>query len=88
MDLISLEAAAFTLAAVLLIALAPGPGLRRSLLLAANGAFLYLFDPLAPLVFTATSLVGYGAARLAASGAHRARVWIASAPLVVPLFLP
>lgn len=88
MELISLDAALFTLAVVVGVALAPGLGLRRALLLLANGAFLYLFDPLAPLVFTATSLVGYGAARLAAGGAPTALVWITSAPLLVPLFLP
>ena len=88
MELISLDAAWFTLIAVLGVALAPTQGLRRALLLVANAAFLYLFDPLAPLVFTATALVGYGAARLAARGAPRALVVLASAPLLVPLFLP
>jgi alginate O-acetyltransferase complex protein AlgI len=88
MDLISLDALLFTSLVVGLVCLVRVPAARRATLLAANAAFLYLFDPLAPAVFLATSLLAYAAARLAAGGAHRAVVWLAALPLLVPLVLP
>lgn len=88
MELISLDAALFCAVVVAALALARQAALRRPLLLLANAAFLALFDPLAPVVFLSTSLLGYGAARLAASGARTWIVWAASAPLLLPLFLP
>jgi D-alanyl-lipoteichoic acid acyltransferase DltB (MBOAT superfamily) len=88
MDLISLDAVLFTALGVGLVCLVRVAAARRAALLAANAAFLYLFHPLAPAVFLATSLWAYGAARLAAGGAQRAVVWLAALPLLVPLFLP
>jgi alginate O-acetyltransferase complex protein AlgI len=87
-DLISVEAVLFVGAVVLALLLPLPATARRTLLLLANGAFLYLFHPLAPVLFLAVSLLGWYAARLAAGGASRARVVITSAPLLLPLFLP
>lgn len=88
MDLIGLPCAAFVAGTALAVALPlPARG-RRALLLAANAAFLWLFDPLAPALFLATSLLGYGAARLAARGAGASTLLLACLPLAVPLFLP
>jgi alginate O-acetyltransferase complex protein AlgI len=87
-DLIGLPCAAFVAGVALALALPlPGPA-KRALLLAANGAFLWFFDPLAPLLFLATSLLGYGAARLAARGAGAFTLALTCLPLAVPLFLP
>lgn len=88
MDLISLHAALFVGAAVVLVALPwPGPG-RRLLLLAANFAFLWAFDPLAPAIFLGVSLLGWLAAKRAAAGARLGELLLLGAPLLVPLFLP
>ena len=88
MDLIGLHAALFVAAAVVLVALPwPGP-VRRLLLLAANFAFLWSFDPLAPAIFLAVSLLGWFAARRAAAGASVLELVLIGAPLLVPLFLP
>lgn len=88
MDLISLHSALFVGAAVALIALPwPGPG-RRLLLLAANFAFLWAFDPLAPAIFLGVSLLGWLAAKRAAAGARLGELLLLGAPLLVPLFLP
>ena len=88
MDLISLRAALFVGAAVVLVAV-PWPGLgRRLLLLAANLAFLWAFDPLAPAIFLAVSLLGWFAARRAAAGASVGELILLGAPLLLPLFLP
>jgi D-alanyl-lipoteichoic acid acyltransferase DltB (MBOAT superfamily) len=88
LDLIGLPCAAFVAAVALAVALPlPAPA-KRALLLAANGAFLWFFDPLAPLLFLATSLVGYGAARLAARGAGAFTLLLTCLPLALPLFLP
>lgn len=88
MELISLDAALFVGAAIVLVALPwPGPG-RRLLLLAANFAFLWAFDPLAPAIFLAVSLLGWFAARRAAAGAGLGELLLIGAPLLVPLFLP
>jgi D-alanyl-lipoteichoic acid acyltransferase DltB (MBOAT superfamily) len=87
-DLISLRAALFVGAAVVLVAVPwPGPG-RRLLLLAANLAFLWAFDPLAPAIFVAVSLLGWFAARRAAAGASVGELILLGAPLLLPLFLP
>jgi alginate O-acetyltransferase complex protein AlgI len=87
-DLISVPAALFVVAAVVAVAL-PLPALaRRTLLLAANAAFLWFFDPLAPALFLATSLLAYGAARVAARGVSKPVLALLCAPLLVPLFLP
>src|SRR6187402_1563704 len=88
MDLISLESALLTLVAAGLLALSRTTVERHELLLLLNYFVLSVLHPLAPLVFLATSLVAWWAARLAAGGAHRAVVWSVSAPLLVPLFLP
>ena len=88
MDLISLQAVLFVGAAVLAVALPVPMGARRVLLLGANAAFLYLFHPLAPLVFLAVSLLGFGVARMAAAGAATPLLVLAGAPLLLPLFLP
>jgi len=87
-ELIGLHAALFVGAAIVLVALPwPGPG-RRLLLLAANFAFLWAFDPLAPAIFLAVSLLGWFAARRAAAGASLGQLLLLGAPLLVPLFLP
>jgi len=87
-ELIGLHAALFVGAAILLVALPwPGPG-RRLLLLLANAAFLWSFDPLAPAIFLAVSLLGWFAARRAAAGAGLGELLALGAPLLVPLFLP
>lgn len=88
MDLISLESALLVLAAAGLVALARTSGQRHGLLLLLNGVVLAALHPLAPVVFLATSLVAWQAARLAARGAPAIAVWSAAAPLLVPLFLP
>jgi D-alanyl-lipoteichoic acid acyltransferase DltB (MBOAT superfamily) len=88
MDLISLEAAALTAIAVVSCALAQRTEQRRACLLAVNVLFLASFSAWAPLVCAGTSLVAWGAARLAARGARRGWVVLASAPLLAPLFLP
>ncbi|HZM00369.1 MAG TPA: hypothetical protein VFD43_08970, partial [Planctomycetota bacterium] len=86
MELIGLHAALFVAAAALLVALPwPGPG-RRLLLLAANVAFLWSFDPLAPALFLGVSLLGWFAARRAASGARVGELLLLGAPLLLPLF--
>ena len=88
MELIGLHAALFVGAAVALVALPwPGPG-RRLLLLLANFAFLWSFDPLAPAIFLAVSLLGWFAARRAAAGASLGELLLLGAPLLLPLFLP
>jgi len=85
---LTIVAALFVAAAVVLVAL-PWPGLgRRLLLLAANLAFLWSFDPLAPGIFLAVSLLGWLAARRAAAGASLGELLLLGAPLLVPLFLP
>ena len=84
----SLTSLVFIAAAALLCAL-PLPALvRRAILLAANGWFLWTFDPLAPAVFLVSSLVGFGAAKVAARGASGWTFAACAAPLLVPLFLP
>ena len=88
MELITLRALAFLVAGAGLVAALPAGRPRQAALLAWNTLFLASFDPLAPLIFAATSLVGFGAARLAAGGAGRWVVGLALAPLLVPLFLP
>ena len=88
MDLISLDAALFAAVVALVLFAVRVRAVQRAALLAANGAFLYLFDPLAPVVFLATSLLGFGAAKLAAKGVGRGVLWLTAAPLLVPLFLP
>lgn len=88
MELISLHAALFVGAAVVLVALPwPGPG-RRLLLLLANFAFLWAFDPFAPAIFLAVSLLGWLAARRAAAGASVGELLLLGTPLLLPLFLP
>ena len=88
MELIGLHAALFVGAAIVLVALPwPGPG-RRLLLLLANFAFLWAFDPLAPAIFLAVSLLGWHAARRAAAGARLGELLLLGAPLLLPLFLP
>lgn len=88
MDLISVEAVLFVGAVVLALLLPLPTVARRTLLLLANGAFLWLFHPLAPVLFLAVSLLGFHAARIAAAGAGRVRLLLTSAPLLAPLFLP
>jgi alginate O-acetyltransferase complex protein AlgI len=90
MDLISLEFAVVAAMVVVLVALSRSAGEQRGYLLAGNLAILSGFGGsyAALLVFAATSLVAWGAARLAVRGVHGAWVALASAPLLVPLFLP
>ncbi|MBI4879950.1 MAG: MBOAT family protein [Planctomycetes bacterium] len=88
MDVISSGALLF-LAAAAGALLLPLPGrAKRGLLLLFNAAFLYLFHPLAPLLFLAASCLAFAAARVAARGAPRALLWLAAAPLLAFLFLP
>lgn len=88
MELISLTACAFVAAALAATALPASPAWRRGLLLAFNLAFLASFHPLAPLVFAAAALIGFAAARHAASGAALPLVVLLCAPLVLLLFAP
>lgn len=88
MDLISTQALLFVAAVIVVLAL-PQPAVsRRALLLLANAAFLYLFDPAAPLLFLGVSLVAFFVARLAARGVKGVTLFFLCVPLLVPLFLP
>lgn len=88
MELISLQALLFVAAAALLVALPQPTTSRRALLLVANTAFLYLFDPLAPLLFLSVSVAGFFVARLAARGVGGVTLFLLCLPLLVPLVLP
>lgn len=88
MDPLSQQAALFVGATVLALLLPLPAAARRALLLLANGAFLYTFHPAAPLVFAATSVLGFGAAKVAARGVGGPRLALCALPLLVPLFLP
>lgn len=88
MDPLSLHAVLFVAAVAVLLRLPLAVRARRTLLLVANAAFLYLFHPLAPLVCAAASTLAYGAAALAARGPHRVASAAIAAPLVALLFLP
>jgi alginate O-acetyltransferase complex protein AlgI len=88
LDLISTQALLFVAAVVAVLAV-PQPAVsRRALLLVANFAFLYLFDPLAPALFLGVSLAAYFVARLAARGVHGVTLFMLCVPLLAPLFLP
>lgn len=87
-QIFSLPVVAFVLAVVLLLRLPIPLSARRGVLLLANAAFLYLFHPLAPVLFLTTSLLGYGLAVLGARGAPGFLMWLVGAPMLVPLFLP
>ena len=88
MDPLSLQAVFFVVGTAVLLRLPMPTSARRVLLLAANGAFLFLFHPLAPLVCLAASLIGFGAAKLAARGAGKAALAVCAIPLVALLFAP
>jgi len=88
LELIGTSAALFVAGVVLALALPLPSVAKRTLLLAANAAFLWFFDPLAPLLFLATALAAYGVARLAARGVHGVALGALCVPLLVPLFLP
>ncbi len=88
MDLFSHTTLIFLVAAAIACALPLGKDFRRLALLAFNAYFLYTFDPLAPVLFLATSLIGFFAAKTAARGTTNATFALCCAPLLVPLFLP
>lgn len=88
MELLSVHAVLFIAAAAVAAAMPLPLVARKALLLIANAAFLWTFHPLAPVVFLATSLLGFVAARLGAAGASPAVFALGAAPLLVPLFLP
>lgn len=88
MDPLTVTAALFVLAVVLLLRLPLALSLRRLLLLAGNAVFLGTFHLLAPAVLLLTTLLGYLAARLAARGARAPLLIGCALPLVVLLFLP
>ncbi len=88
MDLISTSAALFVAAVVLALALPLPSSAKRALLLTANFAFLWFFDPLAPVLFLATALLAFGVAMLAAKGVRGLALGGLCVPLLVPLFLP
>lgn len=88
MEPLSQQAALFVSATILVLRLPLPAVARQVLLLLANTAFLYTFHPMAPVVFGATSLLGFAAARLAARGASKVVLALCGAPLLIPLFLP
>jgi len=88
LDLISTSAALFVAAVVLALALPLPSVAKRTLLLVANAAFLWFFDPLAPVLFLGTALLAYGIAKLAARGVHGVALGALCLPLLLPLFLP
>jgi alginate O-acetyltransferase complex protein AlgI len=88
LDLFSRHSLIFIAAAVVLCAMPLPSLLKRLVLLVANVAFLASFDPLAPALFAATSVVGFGAAKVAARGGGSVAFAACLAPMLVPLFLP
>jgi len=87
-ELISLRAALFLLGAALAVALPLPQVARRSALLGFNLAFLWTFDPLAPVLVLGVSALGLLGCRLAARGAPTAVLLLLGLPFLVPLFLP
>lgn len=88
MDLFGQTTLIFLAAALLACALPLPTRLRRALLLGFNAYFLYTFDPLAPVLFLATSVAGFGAAKIGARGGSTASLALCLTPLLIPLFLP
>jgi len=87
-ELISLHAAVFLVAAALAVALPLPKIARRVALLGFNLGFLWSFDPLAPVLFLGISALGLVGCRLAARGAPAGVLALLGLPFLVPLFLP
>ncbi|MBI3817483.1 MAG: MBOAT family protein [Planctomycetes bacterium] len=91
MDVLSLKAAGFLAASVLLLCIPAPRTIRLGLLVIANLAFLALLHPLAPAVFGAVTLLAYAGARVAANakgGTAKAAVGIFSILIGSLLFVP
>lgn len=88
MDVLSLRAASFLAAAVLLLRLPSPPRVKMALLAAANLAFLALADPGAPLLFLAVTSGAWVLARQAARGTAPVLFATATIPFAALLLLP